>query len=279
MLKKGLFISAMIAALCFSGSAFAASQDVTGEGVLLSPFGTELNRLDIPLDTQVLVLVEGSGLNAAVSVYKREPLYKTPETIGVREIGPGVAPIAKTPDEVLAMQKEGQSLMTGWQLILSTPEGKLGRKGLGKQVEGDEKTPIGIFKMNTPFGISDALEGFPDNYLKVDSNYYWNGDSDSPLYNKLCNVTSYNDFNKAKSEHLINYGGYYNYCIDSGYNPEGTPHLGSAIFLHCSMGENTGGCIAVPESCMIDIMKNYIEGKTYIAIGDVSDMSGLYKAQ
>ena len=74
------------------------------------------------------------------------------------------------------------------------------------------------------------------------------------------------------------YAGYYNYCIDTGYNPEGTPHRGSALFLHCSMGINTGGCIAIPEETMIQILKEYKEGKTYIAIGDVTDMQKLYRA-
>ena len=42
---------------------------------------------------------------------------------------------------------------------------------------------------------------------------------------------------------------------DSGYNPEGTPHKGSAIFLHCGGTRPTGGCVAVSESSMITIMR------------------------
>ena len=61
-----------------------------------------------------------------------------------------------------------------------------------------------------------------------------------------------------------------------GYNPEGTPHKGSALFLHCSMGINTGGCIAIPEEIMIEIMRSYREGHTYIAIGDQANMQALY---
>ena len=107
---------------------------------------------------------------------------------------------------------------------------------------------------------------------------YWNGDSASPLYNRLVSTDTYDDFSRSKSEHLIDYGGYYNYCIDMGYNPEGTPHRGSALFLHCSMGINTGGCIAIPEDVMTEIMRTYREGKTYIAVGDKADMASLYAA-
>lgn len=216
-------------------------QTALAEGPVTA-FGTDVSRIDIPEDAEVLVIVEGSGLDAAVSAYTKDT-----------EAG-------------------------AWELLDFTSEGKLGRKGLGKEVEGDEKTPMGIFKMNTPFGIKDALEGFPDNYIKVTPDLYWNGDSDSELYNRLVSTNTYDDFNKSKSEHLIDYAGYYNYCIDTGYNPEGTPHRGSALFLHCSMGINTGGCIAIPEETMIQILKEYKEGKTYIAIGDVTDMQKLYRA-
>lgn len=235
-----------------SGSQVQAGQGTASDGKAAEPqltaLGTDLARLALPDDAEVLVIVEGSGLDAVVSAYKREPV---------------------------SADGEGSSY-GAWQYITSTTEGKLGRRGLGKTAEGDEKTPIGIFKMNTPFGIKDALEGFPDNYIKVTSDMYWNGDSDSPLYNKLVSDLSYTDFDRSRSEHLIDYGGYYDYCIDTGYNPEGTPHRGSALFLHCSMGINTGGCIAIPEETMIEIMRNYREGHTYIAIGDQADMQALY---
>ena len=230
----------------------AAETGVKAEGPE-TELGTRIESLDVPSDAEVLVVVEGSGLDAVVSAYRRDRIEGEADTA------------------------DASADYTGWELFASTKEGKLGRKGLGKAVEGDEKTPVGIFKMNTPFGIADALEGFPENYIKVTSDLYWNGDSDSPLYNRLVSTNNYNDFNKSKSEHLINYGGYYDYCIDMGYNPEGTPHLGSALFLHCSMGQNTGGCIAIPKDVMTVIMQNYREGKTYIAVGYADRMNELYK--
>ncbi len=144
---------------------------------------------------------------------------------------------------------------------------KYGKAGLGKTKEGDNKTPIGVFKMNTPFGIKDAEAGFPSNYIKVDKDCYWNGDSASKLYNKLVSTKTYTDFKTSESEHLINYAPYYNYCIDSGYNADSTPYKGSAIFLHCVVGsENTHGCIAIPEDNMKEVLRSYAEGTTYIVI-------------
>ena len=166
---------------------------------------------------------------------------------------------------------------TVWTEILSTTA-MLGKNGLGKEKEGDNKTPLGVFKMNTPFGIKDALPGFPANYLKVGKNHYWCGDSDSELYNRMADASGSVSFSKSESEHLTDYAGYYDYCIDTGYNPEGTPHKGSALFLHCVVrGQTTHGCIAIPEADMIETLKHYREGRTYIAIYDRENLSSILK--
>ena len=155
---------------------------------------------------------------------------------------------------------------------------KYGKAGLGKTKEGDNKTPIGVFKMNTPFGIQPPEAGFPSNYNRVDNANYWNGDSKSELYNKLVSTKTYTDFKLSESEHLIKYAPYYNYCIDTGYNAEGTPYKGSAIFLHCVVNnENTHGCIAIPEENMKEVLRTYAEGSTYIAIYDTANAAAVYK--
>lgn len=239
-LKQGLFGALLTGCLCgICLTAFAGSTEKAA---------FDVNRADIPKDAAVLITVEGkeNGLDAVVRAYVRTP--------GTEETKPGA-----------------------FQLILSTEEGKLGRKGLGKEKEGDEKTPVGVFQMNTPFGVSKKLDGFPENYLQVDERYYWNGDSDSSMYNRLVRTDTYTAFDKKQSEHLIKYAGDYNYAIDTGYNPEGVPGKGSALFLHCSMGRNTGGCIAVPEEAMIQIMRLYQEGKTWIAIAPKDGLAAFEK--
>ena len=155
-----------------------------------------------------------------------------------------------------------------WSLALET-EARIGRNGLYKEKEGDSKTPVGLFKMNTPFGIGTAKEGFPSNYIRVDAGHYWNGDSESDRYNQLVSTGSYTAFRTSLSEHLADYAGYYEYCLDTGYNPEGTPYKGSAIFLHCIADTKpTHGCIAIPTEEMEKVMKAYREGQTWIAICD-----------
>jgi L,D-peptidoglycan transpeptidase YkuD (ErfK/YbiS/YcfS/YnhG family) len=210
---------------------------------IIESSGLEIDKINIPADSQVLITLAGS---------------RTSDT------------------GELSVYTKGDD--GAWKTVYAGIRAKYGMNGLYKEKEGDSKTPVGVFKMNTPFGIADSAEGFPDNYIKVDSDMYWNGDSASDRYNKLVNAKEYTAFDRSASEHLINYSGYYDYCIDTGYNFEGTPYRGSAIFLHCVINdEHTHGCIAIPKEYMTEIMKLYSEGNTYIAIYDTADPAAMYR--
>ena len=215
---------------------------VSNSGIIEAS-GLEIDKINIPADSQVLITLAGSS------------------TLDTGELN------------VYTKGDDG-----AWKTVYAGIRAKYGMNGLYKEKEGDSKTPVGVFKMNTPFGIADSVEGFPDNYIKVDSDMYWNGDSASDRYNKLVNAKEYTAFDRSASEHLINYSGYYDYCIDTGYNYEGTPYRGSAIFLHCVVNdEHTHGCIAIPKEYMTEIMKLYSEGNTYIAIYDTADPAAMYR--
>lgn len=246
------------AAAAFAAGVFLnmdACQIMKAEAAAMNERSYEVEKLNIPEDAARLVIVEADGLSANVSMYVKA---------------------AADSDAEIAAGTEAAV----WLEAVSTDEGLIGRKGMGKTVEGDEKTPVGLYKMNTPFGTETAQEGFPENYLQVDNRYYWNGDSASDRYNQLVNTDTYNNFDKAKSEHLATYGGIaYHYCIDTGYNIEGTPHRGSALFLHCSAGKNTAGCIAIPEAAMVEIMKGYVEGKTYILLDTKGNFAQYYRTE
>ena len=58
------------------------------------------------------------------------------------------------------------------------------------------------------------------------------------------------------AEHIIDYGAVYNYCVAIDYNPEGIVGKGSAIFLHCSGKGATAGCVSMPESNMVTLLRN-----------------------
>ena len=141
-----------------------------------------------------------------------------------------------------------------WTEILRT-DGFVGSKGVGEASEYTSATPQGTFPLYFAFGINPD-PGTKVPYLQVDEYDYWVGDSSSPLYNQYARADSDVDWDKSESERIIDYPSAYGYCLFIGYNIEGTPHMGSCYFLHCSNGRPTAGCVSVSESDMAFILRN-----------------------
>lgn len=135
-------------------------------------------------------------------------------------------------------------------------KGRLGWGGLGKQVKGDGKTPIGVYTFTDAFGIKDdpGITALP--YVKVDESHHWVGDPDSKYYNRFVSTNDV-EVDWKSSEHLIDYNPSYNYSLALNYNDEFIAGRGSAIFLHCPNNTfgTTAGCIAIPEENMIQAMQ------------------------
>ena len=212
---------------------------VTGE-ILGASFVPE--KFVLPQDASVLVVVEGRG-GTSCQVYAYE----------------------KT-----ANGTDG----TGWTKCLEVA-GHLGRNGMSNdRHEGDKTTPIGVFRMNTPFGQAQALEGFPSDYIQVDDSYVWEETS-----NKLVKGS----IEKGERVGAQGYAGYYNYVIDAGYNLNAVTGRGSALFLHCDVpgDTETSGCVEIPEADMIAIMKlygKYGSGHSYIAQAPQGTFDQIYGA-
>ena len=163
-----------------------------------------------------------------------------------------------------------------WHMVMTSP-GFIGKNGLGKTREGDAKTPVGIFHFNRAFGIADD-PGCAIPYVKVDQDTYWSGDPrDGYRYNELVNLKDLPglDLESGDSEHIIDYPYHYQYCLNISYNEEGTPGLGSAIFLHCLAPAKpfTGGCVSIPEDHMRFVMQK-VDGSTAFVIDTYEALSG-----
>lgn len=162
-----------------------------------------------------------------------------------------------------------------WRMVMTTP-GFIGKNGLGKTREGDAKTPIGVFRFNRAFGIADD-PGCAIPYVKVDEDTYWSGDPrEGYRYNELVSLKELPglDVESGDSEHIIEYIYHYQYCLNISYNEEGTPGLGSAIFLHCfgPVKPYTGGCVAIPEDCMKFVMQR-VDEDTVVVIDTYEALS------
>lgn len=186
----------------------------------------DVSRFVLPEEARVLVIVEGTG-GTGCNVYAFE-----------RSSAAGT-----------------------WEKRLETT-GHLGMNGMSNhRHSGDKTTPIGVFKMNTPFGQAKALEGFPSDYIQVDDTYVWEDDT-----NKMSRDLSKEGERVGSS----GYAGYYDYAIDAGFNPNGIKNQGSALFLHCSgtFKDYTSGCVAIEKDQMVQIMKlygKYGSGASFIA--------------
>lgn len=144
-----------------------------------------------------------------------------------------------------------------------TTKAFIGKNGItDNKKEGDGKTPIGKYNLGVAFGTHDEVKF--DNYIKINENLYWVDDVSSKFYNQLVDITKVKkDWNS--SEHLIQYQKQYEYAIEIKTNPQNFPGKGSAIFLHCSAGKHTAGCIAIDAKYM-KFLLDIIENNTIICI-------------
>ena len=155
-----------------------------------------------------------------------------------------------------------------WREVLKT-EACIGKNGIGKVREGDNRTPIGVFRFITAFGILEN-PGTQLEYVQVDQTHYWVDDDTSTYYNQFVSTREV-QMDWESAEHLCEYGQLYHYVLALDYNKERVKGAGSAIFLHCNQEKSkaTAGCIAIPETYMREIIKR-VEEECVIII-DTSD--------
>ncbi len=193
-------------------------------------------------------VVSAAKQEASPDWVKNLPQAKTAKQLFV------VAGVGKTTAWVSMHEKDADG---NWRILMTTP-GFLGKEGLEKTKEGDAKTPIGTFHFNAAFGIAKD-PGCAIPYKQVDKNIYWSGDDRPGMkYNQMVDIREMPDLNIEDSEHIIDYDPHYTYAMNISYNEDGTPGLGSAIFLHCfgPYKPYTGGCVAIPVENMRFVMQN-----------------------
>lgn len=138
-----------------------------------------------------------------------------------------------------------------WTTILSCT-GFIGSKGFAvNKVEGDKKTPRGMYTLGTGFGRYEN-PGTKMPYEQTDTNDVWVDDSNSEFYNTWHYKDQNNgQWNSAENLYIVPY----NYSLVINYNTsKRVPGKGSAIFMHVS-AKPTAGCVGVSESNMIKVLR------------------------
>lgn len=143
----------------------------------------------------------------------------------------------------------------GWQQSLAPVAAVLGRNGLappGGKLEGDGRTPRGVYPLGTSFGYGDSSPGAMP-YRQATAADYWVDDPASPDYN-----TWVRDRPAARTfEHMRRDDDLYKYGLVIEYNVAPVvPGRGSAIFLHLWSGPfvPTAGCVALAEADLLRLL-------------------------
>ena len=139
----------------------------------------------------------------------------------------------------------------GWTTVRSG-DANIGKNGYGKTREGDAKTPVGDYSGVSAFGIKpDPGTSMP--YIDVRETTFA-CDEDCEWYNRIIDTAATG--HDCKGEDMSAIAPAYNYGFTLDHNPENLYPLGSAIFFHCKgLKPYTGGCIAVDEDFMEQILK------------------------
>ena len=129
--------------------------------------------------------------------------------------------------------------------------GHVGKNGTtAEKREGDKATPKGLYPITEAFYIQDAPQtGLP--LFQITEDTYWVDDPASKYYNKRVEGVADKDWSSA--EQMIRYVENYAYGFVVGYNTEGTPGAGSAIFMHVS-NRYTAGCIATDKDYVLQYL-------------------------
>ena len=142
----------------------------------------------------------------------------------------------------------------------------IGKMGLSKQkIEGDKKTPMGTFELDSLFYRNDRIKNIKTNIkkIKINKKMGWCDDkNDKKNYNKLIKIKG-----NIKHEKLYREDKKYDLIIPIKYNfKKRILGKGSCIFLHLTKNyKATAGCVAIKENDFM-IMLKLITNKTKIKI-------------
>ncbi len=153
--------------------------------------------------------------------------------------------------KMIALERQGE----GWKVVFPSILAGVGKNGFAPQnqkVEGDGKSPTGIFRLGYLFSYEKEVDT-PMPFTQTTPEDKWIDDSESPDYNKYVR----GETNAKSYENLLLKSDAYKYCMVIEYNTNPVKKgKGSAIFFHLNMTDQgaTAGCVAIPESEMLKVL-------------------------
>ncbi|WP_297101101.1 L,D-transpeptidase family protein [uncultured Draconibacterium sp.] len=166
----------------------------------------------------------------------------------------------------------------GWHPVFEVIPAGIGENGfapINEKVEGDGKSPTGIFALGNLFTYLDSADTKMP-HQKTTAEDKWIDDPESEYYNR--HVQGETD---AQSyENLLLKSDAYKYCMVIEYNTNPVVKgKGSAIFFHLNKTDNesTAGCVAITEENMLRVLKWFDpKSNPHIIMGNKDELlSGL----
>lgn len=143
-----------------------------------------------------------------------------------------------------------------WEIVSGPIDAAIGKNGFAlpdQKMEGDHRSPTGLFPLERTFGYGAS---YPTKmpWLQMTEDDIWVDDSSSPDYNRLVKkgATQAASFEKMKRTDQL-----YKFGIVIEYNTKLiVKGKGSAIFIHLLRGPDkpTAGCAAIDEKTMKDLL-------------------------
>ena len=145
---------------------------------------------------------------------------------------------------------------SGWVRSYGPWTARVGINGFaapGKKREGDGRTPTGSYGFRPFFfGVNARPSGIQYAWRHAYTYDVWDDDSTSSRYNLWTDRRTHYPGRAPEPLHVTPQ---YRYAAVIGYNGERKPYLGSAIFLHVSRGRPTSGCVAVPQTQLLKLLR------------------------
>tara|TARA_B100000900_G_scaffold64720_1_gene49960 strand:+ start:1033 stop:1524 length:492 start_codon:yes stop_codon:yes gene_type:complete len=141
----------------------------------------------------------------------------------------------------------------------------IGKNGFSKKkIEGDKKTPKGLFSIGNLYYRKDRISKFETKLktIQIKKKMGWCDDINNKYYNKPIKIKK-----NIKHEKLFRKDHKYDLLIPINYNTKPIiKNKGSAIFIHLTKNyKKTAGCVAISKKNFLILLK-LINSKTKIKI-------------
>jgi L,D-peptidoglycan transpeptidase YkuD (ErfK/YbiS/YcfS/YnhG family) len=182
--------------------------------------------------------------------------------------------VGKSENSTKASLETWEKINGKWKQVNKTHEAVLGRNGLATglglsddelfsqtvdKVEGDGKTPTGIFDIGQVYGKkNDSKFGGSLPYTEATKDIIGIDDPNSKYYNKIIRKSSVAspDWNSHEKIYKF-FSNTYKWLLEIGHNPQNIPKKGSLIFLHGwrTSHYKTAGCVALKNKNLLNVLR------------------------